>query len=154
MMPETPAYYIQKGNENYAIDSLMLLRGKSKEGVKAELSTIQTSVDEALNNKGSMLDIFRHKANIKALTISVCLIAFQQLSGINAILFYSTSIFIKAGGEFGSGMDPAVSTILVGIVSFFAAGVTPLIADRLGRKIILLFSAVGMAISLVSIFES
>lgn len=153
MMPETPAYHIQKGNKDDAIHSLMFLRGMSKESVQDELSVIQTSVDEALKNKSSILDVFKNRASIKALIISVGLIAFQQLSGINAILFYSTSIFIKAGGEYEGALDPALSTILVGVVSLLAAGITPLIADRLGRKIILLFSAAGMAVSLVSRFE-
>lgn len=153
MMPETPAYHIQKGNKDDAIHSLMFLRGMTKESVQDELSVIQTSVDEALKTKSSILDVFKNRASVKALIISVGLIAFQQLSGINAILFYSTSIFIKAGGESGGALDPALSTILVGVVSLLAAGITPLIADRLGRQIILLFSAAGMAVSLVSSFE-
>lgn len=150
MMPETPAYYIQKGNKDGAINSLKFLRGKSREGVQDELSIIQTSVDEALKNKGSILDVFKNKACVKALIISAGLVSFQQLSGINAVLFYSTDIFIKAAGDSGGGMDPAVSTILVGAVMVIASGITPLVVDRLGRKIILLFSAAGMAISLVS----
>lgn len=76
--------------------------------------------------------------------ISVGLLSFQQLSGINVVLFYSQSIFEKAG----SSMDPAVATILVGIVQVLASCATPLVADRLGRKIILLFSAAGMAVGL------
>jgi SP family facilitated glucose transporter-like MFS transporter 8 len=45
-----------------------------------------------------------------ALTIVSGLLAFQQLSGINVVLFYSQSIFEKAG----SSLDPAISTIIVG----------------------------------------
>ncbi|XP_063710060.1 facilitated trehalose transporter Tret1-like [Culicoides brevitarsis] len=147
-MPESPAYYIQKGNRESAVNSLVFLRGKSKEGVQDEMSIIQTSVEEALKNKGSVLDVFQNKACLKALIISGGLVSFQQLSGINAVLFYSTDIFIKASGGSGGGMDPSVSTILVGAVMVLSSGTTPLIVDRLGRKIILLFSAVGMAISL------
>lgn len=76
--------------------------------------------------------------------ISGGLLAFQQISGINVVLFYSQSIFQKAG----SSMDPAVATICVGIVQVLSSGCTPLIVDRLGRKIILLTSAAGMAIAL------
>lgn len=70
--------------------------------------------------------------------------SFQQLSGINVVLFYSQSIFEKAG----SSLDPSIATILVGIVQVLASGCTPLIVDRLGRKIILLVSAAGMAVCL------
>lgn len=147
LMPETPHFYIQKGNKEGAINSLVFLRGKSKEGVQDEYSIIKTEVEEALKNKGSILDVFRNKACVKALIISGGLVAFQQLSGINSVLFYSTDIFIKASGE-GGGMDPAISTILVGAVMVLSSGITPFIVDRLGRKIILLFSAAGMSIAL------
>lgn len=150
-MPETPAYYVLKGNKDAATQSLQFLRGKTKEGVQDELSIIQKSVDEALENKGSILDVFKNKASVKALIISTGLIAFQQLSGNNAMLFYSTDIFIKATAQSGNGLDPNLSTILVGAVCLFAAVITPFIADRFGRKIILLFSAAGMAVSLVSV---
>lgn len=63
-----------------------------------------------MQNKASFLDIFKSKGNLKALIISAGLIAFQQLSGINVILFYSQSIFVKAG----SSLDPAIATIIVG----------------------------------------
>lgn len=45
-------------------------------------------------------------------------------------------------------MDPEIATIIVGIVQVLASCCTPLVVDRLGRKIILLVSAGGMAISL------
>lgn len=45
-------------------------------------------------------------------------------------------------------MEPAIATICVGVVQVLASGCTPLIVDRLGRRIILLVSAGGMAICL------
>lgn len=144
-MPETPHYFIAKGEKENAINSLKILRGKSKEGVLDELAIIQKSVEDSMKNKGSFMEVFNNKANAKALFICIGLISFQQLSGTNAVLFYSTSIFIKAG----SGLDAALSTILVGVVSILAAGTTPLVVEKLGRKIILLYSAAGMSVSLV-----
>lgn len=144
-MPETPQYFIAKGQKEKAISSLQFLRGKTREGVQDEIAIIQKTVEDSMKNKSSFMDVFKNKASAKALVISAGLLSFQQLSGINAVLFYSTSIFIKAGG----GLDPAVSTILVGAVMVGASGITPLVADKLGRKIILLFSAAGMTVSLV-----
>jgi MFS family permease len=163
---------------------LKFLRGKSDEGVQQELALIevntilkitrklvdeinfQEAIEEAQKNKGSLADIFNNKGNLKALIICCGLLAFQQLSGINVVLFYSQSIFIKTG----SSLEPAIATILVGnyfkisclsqnnliFMSFFsgvvqvlASGCTPFIADRLGRKLILLISAAGMCLFLV-----
>jgi len=143
-MPDSPHFYISKGRRADAIKSLKFLRGKTTEGIQEELDTIQASVEESMKNKGSVADIFNNKGNVKALIICAGLISFQQLSGINVVLFYSQSIFVKAG----SSLEPAIATIAVGIVQVLASGCTPLIVDRLGRKIILLVSAAGMAISL------
>ncbi|CAO1330813.1 unnamed protein product [Diamesa serratosioi] len=143
-MPDSPHFYISKGRKAEAIKSLKYLRGKSTEGIQEELNQIQESVEESMKNKGSAADIFNNKGNLKALIISGGILAFQQLSGINVVLFYSQSIFEKTG----SSMEPAISTIIVGIVQVLASCCTPLIVDRLGRKIILLVSAAGMAISL------
>uniref|UniRef100_A0A182P8W7 Facilitated trehalose transporter Tret1 n=1 Tax=Anopheles epiroticus TaxID=199890 RepID=A0A182P8W7_9DIPT len=143
-MPETPAYYISKGDKEKAVESLCFLRGKTVDGVQEELHEISTTVEESLKNKGTVMDLFRNAGNVKALIICAGLISFQQLSGINVILFYSQNIFESTG----SSLAPAVSTILVGAVQVLASGATPLIVDRLGRKPILLTSAGGMCISL------
>lgn len=50
------------------------------------------------------------KLSFTALIISSGLVAFQQLSGVNVVLFYSQSIFEKAG----SSLEPAIATICVG----------------------------------------
>lgn len=143
-MPDTPNYYLSKNLKHEANQSLQFLRGKSSEGVKEELAIIQASVDEAQRNKGSFSDIVKNKGNLKALIICVGLISFQQLSGINVVLFNGQTIFEKTGSD----LEPAIATIIVGIVQVLASGCTPLIVDRLGRKLILLVSAAGMALSL------
>lgn len=145
LMPESPYWFIAKNRRDDAVAALRFIRGKSSEGVQDELGSIQASVEESMRNKASVKDLFSTRGNVKALIIGSGLVAFQQLSGINVILFYSTSIFQKTG----SSMEPAVSTIVVGVVQVLASGCTPLIAARLGKKLILLVSAVGMGLSLV-----
>lgn len=144
-MPESPYYYMGKGKREEAAKALAFLRGKSMAGVKDEIEEIEASVAEAMSQQGRFVDLFINKGNLRALIISVGLICFQQLSGINAILFYTKTIFEKTG----SSLDPALATILVSIVQVVASGCTPLIVDRLGRKLILLVSAAGMCLSLV-----
>ncbi|XP_067625976.1 facilitated trehalose transporter Tret1-like isoform X2 [Eurosta solidaginis] len=141
-MPESPYYFAEKGQKLDALNSLQFLRGQTADVVEAELTTIQGEVEEAMTSKGSFLDIIEIPGNRKALIISTGLIAFQQLSGITAVLFNSQSIFESAGG----GLDPAIATIIVGCVQVGSSGLTPIIADRIGRKVILLISAFGMSI--------
>ncbi|XP_058116663.1 facilitated trehalose transporter Tret1-like [Anopheles ziemanni] len=145
-MPETPAFYIAKGDKGKAAESLSFLRGMTVEGIQEELQEITTTVEDSLKNRGTLVDLLRNKGNVKALIICCGLISFQQLSGINVILFYSQNIFASTG----TSMEPAISTILVGVVQVLASGATPLIVDRLGRKPILLASAGGMCVSLAA----
>lgn len=145
-MPESPYYYFAKGKKDEAINALCFLRGKSAEGVKEEAEMIEGVVAESLKNAGTVKDLFNVKGNRKALIICCGLISFQQLSGINVVLFYSQSIFQKTG----SSLDSAIASIIVGTVQVLASGCTPLIVDRLGRRIILLISAGGMAIALAA----
>lgn len=85
--------------------------------------------------------------NLKPLAISLGLMFFQQLSGINAVMFYSVSIFRLAG----STIDSNLATIVLGVVNICATIFSNALIDRLGRKVLLYMSSVGMIISL-SIF--
>lgn len=94
------------------------------------------------------MELVATKGNIKALYLSCGLVAFQQLSGINVVLFYSEPIFEATG----AGLDASACSIVVGSVMIFAAGIAPPMAKCLGMKTLLIISAVGMAICQVSIY--
>lgn len=146
-MPESPYYLAGKGRKMEALKSLQFLRGQSADGAQDEMAAIQAGVEESMANKGSVADIIKNPGNRKALFISAGLLVFQQFSGINVVLFNSQSIFESAG----TGLDPAIATIIVGIVQVASSGLTPIIADRLGRKVILLTSASIMTVGLVAL---
>lgn len=76
------------------------------------LSYFQEEIDEAARNKASIRDLISSKANIKALIVSLGLMIFQQLSGVNAVIFYASSIFEAAG----SSLDSSICAIIVGVV--------------------------------------
>ncbi|KAJ8945500.1 hypothetical protein NQ318_017943 [Aromia moschata] len=127
-----------------AKEALQKLRGSSDD-IDEEFNEIQRKFKE--DERGSFSDIFRSKGLIKAFVTSVGLLIFQQLSGINAVLFYGQKIF----QEVGSKLPPEVCTIIIASVQFVSSFIAPLIGDKLGRKCILLFSAVGMAVSEISL---
>uniref|UniRef100_A0A034W7W8 Facilitated trehalose transporter Tret1 n=1 Tax=Bactrocera dorsalis TaxID=27457 RepID=A0A034W7W8_BACDO len=127
-MPESPYYYAGKGQKTDALNSLQFLRGQSMDVVQDEMTVIQGEVEEAMANRGTVVDLIRNTGNRKALIISAGLIVFQQLSGINVVLFNSQSIFVSAD----TGLDPAVAAIIIGAVQVGSSGMTPIIADRLG----------------------
>ena len=61
--------------------------------VSTELQEIQATVDEAAAQKTSLMKAFRTREAKKGLMISFGLMLFQQLSGVNAVIFYTTNIF-------------------------------------------------------------
>ncbi|KAG7201532.1 hypothetical protein KM043_004283 [Ampulex compressa] len=147
MIPETPRWYISKGKTKKARKSLQWLRGKDAD-ITEELTTVEKIHVESERNstQGAMSEILK-KNHFKPLLISLGLMFFQQLSGINAVIFYTVRIFKDAG----SSVDENVSTIIVGIVNFISTFVAAAIIDKLGRKILLYISAVSMCLTLFTL---
>lgn len=143
-IPETPRWYVSRGKEERAKRALQWLRGR-KADVEPELKGIINSQADADRHatKNALLELLRRN-NLKPLAISLGLMFFQQFSGINAVIFYTVQIFNDAG----STIDGNVCSIIIGIVNFAATFVATLLIDRLGRKILLYISAVGMIITL------
>lgn len=83
-------------------------------------------------------------SHMKPLAISIGLMFFQQFSGINAVMFYSVSIFELAGSSINSNL----ATIILGAVNIASTLVSNALIDRVGRKILLYASNFGMVISL------
>ncbi|KAB0794304.1 hypothetical protein PPYR_11143 [Photinus pyralis] len=140
-IPDSPHYLISRGDYAYAEEALMKFRQKSRLGVQKELLEIKDTVNASMRNKGRLIDLFRSKGLLRALMISLGLVGFQQLSGINIVLFYTQTIFLLAGTTIPS----EISTIIVGVVQILAGSLTPLLVERTGKRLILIFSAVGMA---------
>ncbi|KAL0811546.1 hypothetical protein ABMA28_009932 [Loxostege sticticalis] len=135
LMPETPTYYFIKNDPKSAAKSLAKIRGKPIESLQKELDLISAAVDDSKDRKGTIADIFRRK-NFKAFFIGSALVFFQQFTGITIVVFYMTDIFRVAG----SNLEPELQ--------FLAALMTPFVADRLGRRIIVMISSGGCAIGL------
>lgn len=144
LIPETPRWFVSRGREERARRALKWLRGKNAD-VEPELKGIVKSHCEAERHasKNAFYELMK-RSNLKPLLISLGLMFFQQLSGINAVIFYTVQIFKDAG----STIDENLCTIIVGIVNFIAVFIATILIDRLGRKILLYMSGVTMIITL------
>lgn len=139
-IPESPYYLVQIDDIDGAEESLVKLRAKSKNDVQKELETIKSLVEEAQQNKANFFDIFKSRGLTMALILSVSLVAIQQFSGINIVLFYAQDIFTDAGVS----LAPEICTIAIGVVQVLASATTPLLVEKRGKRFLLLLSAVGM----------
>lgn len=145
-MPESPIWLMTQGRKPEAMIAMELLRGHSYDP-SAELAEAQREAEEAAARKSSLFDLVRTTAARKALLASLGCMFFQQLSGINAVIFYTVTIFEASG----SSISPDVASIIVAIVQMVMTAVAALIVDRAGRKPLLIFSSSVMLISLVAL---
>ncbi|XP_046825430.1 facilitated trehalose transporter Tret1-like isoform X2 [Vespa crabro] len=145
-IPETPRWYISKGKTKRARKSLQWLRGKNVD-ITEELTTIEELHVESERDIQNGLTELLKPNHLKPILISLGLMFFQQMSGINAVIFYTVQIFKDAG----STVDENISTIIVGIVNFLSTFIAAAVIDKLGRKMLLYISGVSMVITLVSL---
>ncbi|KPJ16703.1 Facilitated trehalose transporter Tret1 [Papilio machaon] len=144
--PETPRWYFTKNRAEDARKALQWLRGKNIniEKEMRELTRSQAEADLVRGNQFKQLFAVKY---MPAVLISLGLMFFQQLSGINAVIFYASTIFESAG----SSIDPKLSSVIIGVVNFISTFIATVLIDRLGRKILLYISSVSMILTLVTL---
>ncbi|VVC32843.1 Hypothetical protein CINCED_3A000285 [Cinara cedri] len=146
LIPETPQWYISRNKSKKAKKALQWLRGKNAD-ITQEFSEIEKANHVGKNEEmPGYLSLFS-KMYSKPLLISMGLMLFQQLSGINAVIFYTVKIFKEAG----STIDENLCTIIVGVVNFISTFIATALIDKLGRKILLYASSATMAITLITL---
>lgn len=140
-MPETPNYLISKGRKEDAAKSLRWLRG-SEYDYSEELALMQQQHEAEKENKTSIVQALKRRSTKKAIFISLGLMFFQQMSGINAVIFFAGDIFKAAN----TGIAESTATIIIGIMQVIAVLISTLIVDRAGRRLLLLPSIVTMSV--------
>ncbi|CAH1171155.1 unnamed protein product [Phaedon cochleariae] len=142
---ETPYYLMSAGKTLEAKEVLMYLRSKSEKDVEVELELIKTTLDK--EEHGRLSDVLKNKGLRKALFISVALLAFQQLSGVNAISFYMQPIFEASGTSISSDW----SALSAGICIFIFSLLIPVVVDRFDRTVLITFASLLMSLCLSAI---
>ncbi|KAK7838317.1 putative plastidic glucose transporter 3 [Quercus suber] len=136
---ESPHWLFKRGRGAEAeAEFERLLGGLHVKSAMAELSRSERG-DEVDTVKLSELLYGRY---FKVVFIGSTLFALQQLSGINAIFYFSTTVF----KSFGVPSD--LANICVGFSNLFGSVVATMLMDKLGRKVLLLGSFSGMVVSM------
>ncbi len=130
-VPESPRYLAIVGKDSQALKVLSRINGsKVAQTILAEIRSTVEVRSERLFSFGMMV-IF----------VGVMLSVFQQAVGINAVLYYAPRIF-----ESMNMGDPMMQTVIMGIVNISFTLVAVFTVDRLGRKPLLIWGSIGMAV--------
>ncbi|XP_018325630.1 facilitated trehalose transporter Tret1-like [Agrilus planipennis] len=142
--PETPYYLLKRNRDDEASRSLQRLRGRLYD-TSDELKQIRSDIEEDRANELPALQSFKKRETKIATSVSIGLMFFHQACGINAIVFYASSIFAAAGID-ESVLSPGISAIIVGIAQVVGNCASTLLIERLGRRTLLILSGLFMAI--------
>jgi SP family galactose:H+ symporter-like MFS transporter len=141
-LPESPRWLVKQGRRSEAKEVLARVRGTSDVG--AELDEIERSFVGS-GEHGSFSDLF-HASLRPALVVGIGLAIFQQVTGINTVIYYAPLIIQSAGISSASGA--ILATAGIGLVNVLMTVVAIWLIDREGRRPLLLTGIAGMAITL------
>ncbi len=142
-IPETPAWLISKGRSKQAEKALRQLKMASP---NAHLAEQEKSQNKPIKKKFKAL----WSPSVRApFLIGVGISVFQQITGINTVIYYAPRIFQMAG--FKSAESAILATVWVGVVNVVMTIVGLWLVDRLGRRVLVLTGVGGMALSLAAL---
>jgi len=146
-LPESPRWLVLRGWSDKARSSLQHLRGAGTP-VEPELDEIVRTAQAEAGQKHSYAALLAPTIR-PALIVGMGLFFLQQLSGINAVIYYAPEIFHHAG--FDSGKTQVLATIGVGTVNFVTTILAMYLIDRMGRRPLLVLGFVGTAATMLLI---
>ncbi len=139
--PRSPRWLIARNKVEEARNVIKRL-GADADNVEQEIQEIQDSLKDEKDGPKEALFQARY---IKPIMLAVAIAIFNQLSGINALMYYAPRIFRMAGFAEGSAM---LSSVGVGFVNLIFTMTAMLIIDHFGRKKLMLVGSIGYIISL------
>lgn len=141
-IPESPRWLVINGYDNQAIP---VMQKVGEQNVQGAIAAIRQSLHEQGGAPGEHKEPLFQKRYSKPMIYAVLLAMFNQLSGINAILYYAPRIFEMAGFDKN---DSFRQSVYVGAANLFFTLLAMTVIDKFGRKKLLLIGSIGMTLFL------
>ena len=142
-IPESPRFLVVRGHDHSARDVLTKLYGSLE--AERKLLEIKQSLSDS-SDRPKLSDLKNPSGKVRSIVwIGIGLATFQQLVGINVVFYYGAVLWQAVGF---SESDALLINIISGAVSIGACVLTILVIDKIGRKPLLQWGSVGMAITL------
>ncbi len=135
-VPETPRYLVSIGQDQKALGILTKINGSSK------AAQILQDIKDTMVVKTERLLTY----GVMCIFVGIMLSVFQQAVGINAVLYYAPRIFGDMGME-----NPMVITVFMGVVNILFTLVAIFTVEKWGRKPLLIWGSIGMAIGALGV---
>jgi SP family xylose:H+ symportor-like MFS transporter len=143
LIPESPRWLIQKGKPTNA--KVVLEKINPSEDVESILAEIQNSIKQ--ETKTQWQTLFKKEFKV-VLFVGIGLSVLQQLTGINAILYYAPEIFKSLGSSTNASL---LETSMLGVVNLIFTLISIYFVDKMGRKPLLYIGSIGMSIALLAV---
>lgn len=142
LVPESPRWLTKQNREREALGILTKVDGQ--QFAQQELIAIKDAISHESGSVGQLL-----QPGMKiVLVIGIMLAILQQVTGINAVLYYAPEIFRNLGSKTETAL---LQTVVVGAVNIGFTVIAIWAVDRLGRKPLMTIGAAGMGLTLLSL---
>lgn len=145
LIVETPTSLVQRGKKERGLKTLQKIRGKNVD-VDKEYQSIVAATEMAQKFKHPFRNLV--KTSMPQLICGSIIQMFQQLTGINVIMFYAPVLFQTMGFKSDASL---LSSVITGTINVFSTIIALLYVDKWGRRALLVESVIQMLICQVFI---
>ncbi|KAJ2940965.1 hypothetical protein O0L34_g10227 [Tuta absoluta] len=152
LVPESPPFLAASGKLKEARASLAWLRGIPADNpqLSSEIENLPPIEDTTENSFTLIKEVWTNRQRRRALLLSVIAVAGQECCGLLALMQFAEQVFAEASGTASSGASPARNALILGAVQLIASGLALYLVERVGRRPLIVWTAVICAGCLVT----